>query len=674
MSQRLAHPDRLGYVPALDGVRALAVLAVVAFHFGAGWLPGGYVGVDVFFVLSGFLITTLLLLEHERTGRLDLPAFWGRRARRLLPALLLLVACLAIWAATLATPEQASALRADAIAALLYVANWWFVVDAQDYLQAGEPSLLLHTWSLGVEEQWYVVAPLLLLVLLRRHASTRRLLAVVLTLAAASALLMLVLGNAGASHARVYYGTDTRVFALLLGCAAAVLIHRRGLPGRRAADAAGVAGLLVLGTAATLMAADSPAVLRGGLLLVAAGSVGLVVAAATPSTYTARALSLPPLVLVGVLSYGLYLWHWPVQLLLADEPWTMRLGLALGAAVVSYELVERPIGHASWATVPRLLKPAVPAVAVGAAAALVLGATSTGTAVPQGRLGESMQVVPTMDTSAAATRSIGDGSGEDASREDAASEGPEHPARSVRANRRDDAPPARRLGPGEPVDVLVVGDSVGFTLAYHAPDEASAIRVFGDHVLGCGLTDEPLGLPSGGVLERPHCVGYLERWPQLLRRTDPHVVVLVAGAWELYDHMADDGGVPAQRLQAGTWAHDLLIAGRLRRALAETGAGGRPVLVTDIPCFVVKGALDPRADRLRIAHLNGLLTRVVSDTPGARLIRMSEQVCPDGVDALGRAGRYDGVHFTAAGAAQVWEWLAPLVRAEARAAATSSRG
>jgi peptidoglycan/LPS O-acetylase OafA/YrhL len=184
----------------------------VAFHLGAPWLRGGFIGVDVFFVLSGFLITALLLGEFGATGRLDLPAFWARRARRLLPALLLLLLVLGAWAAWIAPPETAAALRGDALAALLYVANWWFVATGESYLATTAPSPLLNTWSLGVEEQWYLLMPLLLVAVLRlRSGRTRVLTPLMLVLAAASAALMLVVDASGATHARVYYGTDTRV-------------------------------------------------------------------------------------------------------------------------------------------------------------------------------------------------------------------------------------------------------------------------------------------------------------------------------------------------------------------------------------------------------------------------------------------------------------------------------
>ncbi|WP_146167812.1 acyltransferase, partial [Micromonospora sp. MH33] len=222
---------KIPYQPALDGVRALAVAAVLAFHGGVATLPGGFLGVDAFFVLSGFLITSLLLAEHRDTGRIDLVAFWGRRVRRLLPALLLVLLVVLVLSRKLMPGTELGALRWDELAALGYVANWRMANRDGDYFAAtGSPSPLQHTWSLGIEEQFYLLWPLLLIPLLGWAAKRgavpprRRLgvaLPVVLLGAAGSALAAAALFTPGAPD-RVYYGTDTRAVALLVGAALAV--------------------------------------------------------------------------------------------------------------------------------------------------------------------------------------------------------------------------------------------------------------------------------------------------------------------------------------------------------------------------------------------------------------------------------------------------------------------
>jgi peptidoglycan/LPS O-acetylase OafA/YrhL len=448
----------------------------VAFHLGAPWLRGGFIGVDVFFVLSGFLITALLLGEFGATGRLDLPAFWARRARRLLPALLLLLLVLGAWAAWIAPPETAAALRGDALAALLYVANWWFVATGESYLATTAPSPLLHTWSLGVEEQWYLLMPLLLVAVLRlRRGRTRVLTPLLLVLAVASAALMLVLDASGATP---------------LPC---LLRHRH--EGVRAAPRCGAgSGRAQAGTPASPFGGRGrcgrtggswcggcrpdrdrpPALYRGGLVLVALGTAGLVVAAATSGTITATVLGWWPLRAVGIVSYGLYLWHWPVQLFLADSPWWTRLGLAGAIAAASYVLVERPVRRGAWASLPAAVRPMVPVVAMSCVATVLVAATAAETPIAvRGDLGDRVRVAP----SPAVVR-------------------PD--PRALPPPRPEVVAPADTVEPPPvdgPLDVLVVGDSVGFSLAYHAPDAATGLYVTGEHVLGCGITEEPLVFP-----------------------------------------------------------------------------------------------------------------------------------------------------------------------------------
>src|SRR3712207_4059108 len=225
--QRTGPGAPLSYLPGLDGLRALAVMAVLLYHADPRWMPGGYLGVEVFFVISGYLITALLLSEWQQHSHIDLKNFWLRRARRLLPALyLLLLVTLAF--AVVALPDEVARLRVDALAAFGYVTNWYLVLGQHSYFETvGRPSLLQHLWSLAVEEQFYVLWPLLLSVTLwgvasRRRWSRRRLaLSIALVGAVGSALVMAILYQPGVDPSRVYYGTDTRVAGLLFGAALA---------------------------------------------------------------------------------------------------------------------------------------------------------------------------------------------------------------------------------------------------------------------------------------------------------------------------------------------------------------------------------------------------------------------------------------------------------------------
>ena len=205
------------YSPALDGLRAVTVIGIMLYHGGTTWLGGGFLSVDVFFALSGYLITTLLLIEYERSGTLDLKSFWARRARRLLPALFLMLVAVLVYGAFL-TGDAAAAVRRDALATLVYMSNWWFIISGNSYFeQFQDPSPLTHTWTLAIEEQWYLFAPLLLLLLLPRLRSRRMLAVVFLVLAVASAIEMAWLANPETDGSRVYYGTDTRLQSLVLG-------------------------------------------------------------------------------------------------------------------------------------------------------------------------------------------------------------------------------------------------------------------------------------------------------------------------------------------------------------------------------------------------------------------------------------------------------------------------
>ncbi len=233
------------HLPALNGLRGVAVIGVVAYHLQLGWAKGGYLGVDLFFVLSGFLITTLLLEEWVGSGRIDLAAFWGRRARRLLPALFLVVAALALYLvcnALFGGPGangliDLSGLRGDAIATLLYVNNWHLIYAHQSYFaQFSTPSPLQHTWSLAIEEQFYLVWPLVLLFLLHfaRRGWRRAGVVVTVALGVGSSLLMAALFHPGVDPSRIYYGTDTRLFDLMAGATIAFLAAARRQPNARA--------------------------------------------------------------------------------------------------------------------------------------------------------------------------------------------------------------------------------------------------------------------------------------------------------------------------------------------------------------------------------------------------------------------------------------------------------
>ncbi|MFR0357532.1 acyltransferase family protein [Streptomyces sediminimaris] len=348
------------HIAPLDGLRGLAVLGVLLFH--AGRFGGGFLGVDLFFVLSGFLITGLLLKEaRARDGRIDLVAFWGRRARRLLPALAVTIAGVLILAWVCGPPVLLRFALDDAPWVAANLANWHFIADHVGYWNAGGTHLFDHLWSIGVEEQFYLVWPLALCVVARGRDAERRVAALAAAGAAVS-LAVMVLAAAPADTTRVYEGTDTRAFSLLLGSLTATAPVSRLLDrvGERTAGRWSLA--LACGIGAYWGMADgqnSPSLFHGGLFLHALAAALLVACLArAPRTPAGRALTAPPLRRLGLISYSLYLWHWPVYLLLSDQRlgfsgWSrtaVLIAVSIAAASLSKVVVEDPIRfRARWA-------------------------------------------------------------------------------------------------------------------------------------------------------------------------------------------------------------------------------------------------------------------------------------------------------------------------------------
>jgi peptidoglycan/LPS O-acetylase OafA/YrhL len=343
-----------GHVPALDGLRGLALAGVLAFHAETP-VVGGFLGVDLFFVLSGFLITALLVSEHERTGRIDLRAFWVRRARRLLPALFLVIIAIALYAKAFAKRDELHSLRWDALATLGYVANWRSIYADKSYWDLfASPSPLQHTWSLAIEEQFYVVWPLAVFAALRRFGR-RGAIAMTATLAAASAGAMLMLYDPERTS-RVYFGTDTRATGLCMGALLALLLPlasiRRSQRAVRALDVAGIAASSGIAASWLAFGADDALLYRGGFWITQLFALVVITCAVIGrESVVARALSNRPLRWLGTISYGAYLWHWPVHVVVTSDRVhlqglgleALRLFVTLAVATASYTWIEAPI-------------------------------------------------------------------------------------------------------------------------------------------------------------------------------------------------------------------------------------------------------------------------------------------------------------------------------------------
>jgi peptidoglycan/LPS O-acetylase OafA/YrhL/lysophospholipase L1-like esterase len=631
-------------MPALDGVRALAVAAVLLYHGEVSWARGGYLGVDAFFVLSGFLITSLLLAEWRDEGRITLSAFWARRARRLLPALFLVLGAVALYGALIAAPTELERLRHDGLSALAYIANWGQVFSHQSYFQSfAAPSPLRHTWSLAIEEQFYLVWPLLVVGVLRwRRGSVRSLTAVTGGLLACSAVWMIALYEPGTDPSRVYYGTDTRAQSLLMGALFALLLARRSRPiGRAATNALHGVALAAAGTLGWIWVHTSERadwLYRGGFTLCAV-LVAIVVASVTRAEHgpLGALLSLRPLRWVGEVSYGLYLWHWPLYVLISPERtgldgaalFTARIAATLAAATASFYLVERPIRRGALTGLR--LRLVTPATAGALATAMVL--TTGGAAT---RLAE------------VAAADIGPPPTETA------------------------APP----GETGPVRVMVVGDSVANSMApgLERAGPAQGLTVWNAAVDGCGITQD-VGEQRvwGWQPPRKECIpGWRERWPLQLSQFNPDVVVMLLGTDDAFDRR-----VNGQEITFDSPAGDQLTRNELQEAITMLSAGGARVVALTAPYHVIGWPRQVRLDRssynpVWVNRWNDNLRAVATHNPTTTtIIDFNRFLCPEGkwTDNINGVNvrRLDKMHLSDEGADMAASWLAPQLVRLARA-------
>ena len=338
--------NRLSYIPGLDGIRAVAVMAVLFYHANLPWALGGFLGVETFFVLSGFLITSLLLAEWQSTNGINLQHFWIRRARRLLPAVWLLLTALPLLAFVFAR-DALPRLQEDVPAALLYMTNWVYILREVPYFEAfGRPPLLQQLWSLAVEEQFYLLWPLILLFLLRILKSNRHgLLFATFVMIALSTIWMAALYSPDTDPLRIYYGTDTRASGFLVGALLAMIWSPWQVPqktGNVLYEALGWAGLLALVILYNRLNEFQPFLYRGGILVTALASALLIVSASTPTTFLSRLLETHLLRWIGSRSYSIYLWHWPVFMLTRPgfDIQLPTLWIRMGQVAVTFVLAE----------------------------------------------------------------------------------------------------------------------------------------------------------------------------------------------------------------------------------------------------------------------------------------------------------------------------------------------
>lgn len=378
--------SRWSYRPELDGLRSVAVYLVLLFHAEMAWARGGFIGVDLFFVLSGFLVSHVILAEVDEQGRFSLGGFYARRVRRLLPAAVVVVVVTALVQLLVASQTQRADMIGDGQSALLYLANWHFIADSQDYFAAATAgkSPFVHFWSLSIEEQFYIFFPMLLVGVFRfSRRPARTLLGVVVGLTAVSVVLQVWHARGDLTYA--YYATDTRIYQLTAGVLLALATRTRAPGrGRRRRSRGSVSPSGVWGTVAAVLGLTGIAVLGSGLVEATPSSRGLLATVASvltigglylaPRSLPSRALALRVPRYLGQISYGTYLWHWPVILMMGAlldlRPLALALlagALATGLAALSSEVVERPIRRS-----PGLARVRWPVVASGLAVSAVV--------------------------------------------------------------------------------------------------------------------------------------------------------------------------------------------------------------------------------------------------------------------------------------------------------------
>ncbi len=656
----------MGYQPSLDGLRAVSVAVVLLYHGGFSWMHGGFFGVEVFFVVSGFLITSLLLDEHERSDRVAFGQFWQRRARRLFPALYAMLVAVAVWAALAGSAEQQSQLRRDIPWSIFYVNNWGQILGDVPYF-AGEPPLLRHLWSLAVEEQWYLIWPLVFVALMRVRLPRH----VVGSMIVAGAFVVFAFmfrahsgaptplgGPPGAFEGLdrtnfLYLSTITRAGGLLLGAGAAFLwrpwrwSRAPDAPVGRVLDPLGAAAVAALGCAAVVTELTGGYVYQWLLPLVSILSLVAVMVAVHPAALGfRRIMGWQPLVEIGKRSYGLYLWSWPIFVIVGATEgsvgafvWAMVLAVIVAEA--SYRYLETPVRRGAigrwWGD-----RATVTYAPVAGGAMLVASLALFYVSVDQfNRFEGGGEAVFELDTAAATSGSTPGG--------DAG-------AAAVPVESTTTAPVATSAR------LAIVGDSQANALAINLPDGIGAVfpEVVNGSVDGCGVYD------SGRVRSAVRfansfsiCQGWQDEWAAAAAGTD--VALVVVGAWDVFDVEIDGVVYPFRSPAADRKWMDNLASG-----VDSMLAVGANVGLLEVACMRpvdVDGAgvpaLPERGDDARVAHVNELMRTVASRYgPEVQVVEGPDEWCNDEAIATDLGYRWDGVHVYKPGANLIYTTIA----------------
>ena len=670
----------MGYQPSLDGLRALSVGVVLLYHAGFSWMHGGFFGVEVFFVVSGFLITSLLLDERDRNGQVSFRQFWLRRARRLFPALYAVLLAVAVWAALAGSAEQQTQVRRDIPWSVFYVNNWGQILGDVPYF-SGEPPLLRHLWSLAVEEQWYLLWPLVFVALLRirvpRHVIGGAI------VAAAFVVFAYMFWIHSRQHRRrsvahprrskVSTGrtscTSRRSPEREVSCSAPAPRSsgghgggrtRRTLPSGRVLDPIGAAAVAMLGCAASVAVLTEGYVYQWLLPLVSILSLVAVMVAVHPAALGfRRIMSWTPLVEMGKRSYGLYLWSWPIFVIVGATTgsvskflWAMVLTVVVAEA--SYRYLETPVRKGAFgrwwndrATIT-YWPLAGGAMLVGALAIFYVSVDQFNrfeggddAVFELGAVNEAVTV-------------------DEADPPDAVAEAPAESAAVTSSS----VAPATPVAAATSATLAIVGDSQANALAINLPDGIEGVfpDVVNGSVDGCSVYD------SGSVQSSVRfgnnfsiCQGWQQDWADAAAGKD--VALVVVGAWDVFD-IDDNGTVYGFATPEG----DALFVENLSSGIDAMLAEGTNVALLEVACMRpqdVEGAgvraLPERGDDTRTAHVNDLLrqTAATYDSPRVEFIEGPDEWCNDETIASDLGYRWDGVHVYKPGANLIYTTVAP---------------
>jgi len=659
----MSQETRMGYQPALDGLRALSVIAVILYHAGVHWIPGGFIGVEVFFVVSGFLITSLLIDEQHVSGKVSLKQFWIRRARRLLPALFTMLLA-ALVAVTFFAKDSAPDFRRDVGPAIGYFSNWWQIYFVKTpYFAANSLPMLRHLWSLAVEEQWYLLWPIAFTFVLGNRRIPRWVSAVAVGLLAAGVMVGTAMAFVADNETRInflYLSTLTRSSGLLLGAALACAWRPwRKVATRFAKARSVISDVLALGAFATLgyiaafVHVADERLYTGGLAAVTiASAVIIAVVVRSGNSLIKEMLSIPLLVEIGRRSYGLYMWHWPIFVLTGARLSSTRLAYALTATVIinefTFQFIETParkgaIGN--WLRQRRQLsamRRRLPLVLTAVIVSLV-GVTSVQLSAIQARdvsvdTGNS-DVVFVVPTSVPATVTT-------------------LPNTQVTSTTLAKLP--RRL--------LIVGDSQAHAIAINKPSGIEkTFDITDGSIDGCGVYDRGVGIGgTSGKFRRnfANCDGFEKKWAKSAASSRADVALVVIGAWEVMDLQ-----INSFLFKLNTVPADTMFKTQLQRGIDALRAQNVAVALLEVACFrpvESKGGpvppLPQRGDDTRTGHLNDLMRQIAApENDGVYFVSGPKEWCTDPKISHSLSYRWDGVHVYRPGAKLILESIAPAL-------------